>query len=277
MKEASAADLQQVRDFLYARTGLVYGDAKRYFVARRIAQRMGAAGYSDFGAYYERVRVDAAEADALVNAFTINETYFYREKHQLKTLSASLLPILTAAKAPGDKVRIWSIPCSTGEEAYSLAVWLLETWPLVDAYNVEIVGSDIDTQALAAAKDGFFGARALGRMPDELKARYFEPAGPERWRLIQDLRESVHFSRANLVDLASVAAQGRFDAILCRNLLIYFDEQSRNRALDNLYRALAPGGFLLLGHTESLAKVDERFIPTRYKEGVVYRKPVDVA
>ena len=275
MKEASTADLQRVRDFLYARTGLVYGDAKRLFVARRIAQRMGASGYSDFGAYYARVMRDAAEADALVSAFTINETYFYREKHQLKTLSASLLPILTASKAPGERLRIWSMPCSTGEEAYSIALWLLENWPLVDAYNVEIVGSDIDIEALAAAEAGFFGARALGRLPDELKARYFELAGPERWRLIQDLRESVHFTRANVIDLASLTGQGRFEAILCRNLLIYFDERSRTLALDNLYRALAPGGFLLLGHTEALAKVDDRFIPTRFKEGVVYRKPVD--
>ncbi len=276
MKEATAADLQRVRDFLYARTGLVYGEAKQYFVARRIAQRMGAAGYSDFAAYYEWAARDPGEADALVNAFTINETYFYREKHQLKTLSASLLPIVTTPKAPGAKVRIWSMPCSTGEEAYSVAIWLLDNWPLVDAYNVEIIGSDIDTEALAAAQDGYFGVRALARLPDEMKASYFEPAGADRWRLIDDLRESVRFTRANLVDLASVAAQGRFEVILCRNLLIYFDEQSRALALDNLYKALAPGGFLLLGHTEALAAISDRFIPTRFKEGVVYRKPVDV-
>ena len=275
MKEATAADLQRVRDFLYRRTGLVYGEAKRYFVARRIAQRMNAAGYSDFGAYYDRVKLDAGEADALVNAFTINETYFFREKHQLKTLSASLLPIVTTPKAPGAKVRIWSMPCSTGEEAYSIAIWLLENWPLVDAYNIEIIGSDIDTEALAAAVEGIYGARALVRLPEELQERYFELVGPERWRLIRDLRESVRFTRANLVDVGSVAGQGRFDVVLCRNLLIYFDGPSRTVALDNLYGALAPGGFLLLGHTEALGSIGERFIQTRFKEGVVLRRPVD--
>ena len=269
------ADLTRVCEFVYRRTGLVYGDNKRYYVERRVALRMRATGASDFATYYAKLGLDAGEAEALVNAFTVNETYFYREKHQLQTLSGAVLPIVTTNKGPGESIRIWSMPCATGEEPYSIAIWLLENWPLVDAYNVEIVGSDIDTDVLDAARAGEYGARALASLPDDLKARYFEPAGPESWELIQDLRESVRFTAANLVDSASLAAQGPFDIIFCRNLLIYFDAASREVALDNLYRALASGGFVFLGHTESLAKVSERFIVTRFKESIAYRKPVD--
>lgn len=269
------ADLSRVCEFVYRRTGLVYGDNKRYYAERRVTQRMQATGAADFATYYAQLGHDADEAEALVNAFTINETYFYREKHQLQTLSAAMLPIVTTGKTPGASIRIWSMPCSTGEEPYSIAIWLLENWPLVDAYNVEILGSDIDTDVLDAARAGHYGARALARLPKNVKSRYFEALGPDAWELIQDLRESVRFTAANLVDSASLAGLGPFDIVFCRNLLIYFDAASRETAMDNLYRALAPGGFMFLGHTESLGKVGERFILARFKEGVAYRKPVD--
>jgi chemotaxis protein methyltransferase CheR len=273
--QPSDADLSRVCEFVYRRTGLVYGENKRYYAQRRVTQRMEATGASDFATYYARLGFDADEAEALVNAFTINETYFYREKHQLQTLSGAMLPIVTTGKAPGASIRIWSMPCATGEEPYSIAIWLLENWPLVDAYNVEIIGSDIDTEALRAARAGLYGARALDRLPDDVRARYFEPAGSGSWELIQALRESVRFAPANLIDADSLAAHGQFDVIFCRNLLIYYDAASRSVALDNLYRALAPGGFVFLGHTEALAKVSEQFIPARFKEGLAYRKPVD--
>ena len=272
---ATDADLARVCEFLYQRTGLVYGDAKRYYAERRVAQRMAATGAETFESYYARLGLEPAEVEALVNAFTINETYFYREKHQLQALSASLLPIVTAGRTPGDTVRIWSMPCSSGEEPYSIAIWLLENWPLVDAYNIEIVGSDIDTAVVDAAREGLYGERALSRLSADVRARYFEAADSERWELISDLRESVRFTTTNLVDAASVAAQGRFHIVFCRNLLIYFDERSRGMAMENLYNAIAPGGFLLLGPTESLTKVNDRLVATRFKEGVAYRKPVD--
>jgi chemotaxis protein methyltransferase CheR len=269
------AELVRICDFLYRRTGLVYGEAKHYFTERRVSQRLAATGAADFDAYYARLGWDGAEVEALVNAFTINETYFYREKRQLQTLTGSLLPIVTTGKAPGDPIRIWSMPCSTGEEGYSIAIWLLETWPLVDVYNVEIVGSDIDTGALAAARAGVYGPRALSRLPHDVRARYFEPAGNDAWELIADLRESVRFAPVNLVDGVSARGQGLFDIIFCRNLLIYFDDRSRSLAMDNLYEALTPGGYVLLGHIESLAKVSDRFVPCRFNDALAWRRPVD--
>ena len=268
----SAAELEAVSRHVYGATGMRFGPAKGYYVERRMAERMVAAGVAEVGAYLRRLGEDPAEAQALVNSLTVNETYFYREPHQLACLSRSLLPEVVRGRAPGDKVRLWSAPCATGEEAYSLAIWLLDNWRMVDAYNVEIIGSDIDTRALAAARAGVYGARALERLPRTAVEAYFEPAGPSGRRLIQDLRESVRFGTANLVDPASVAAQGRFDVIFCRNVLIYFDEDSRRRALGLLAARLNPGGFLCLGHAETLAAPPAGLQSRRFPDATVLQR-----
>jgi chemotaxis protein methyltransferase CheR len=268
-----AADLERFCDYLYQRTGMVYGEAKRYYIERRVADRMRATGEPRFGDYFQRLRTDAAELEAMINAFTVNETYFYREDHQLRALSRDLLPAVAATKGPGDKIRIWSLPCSTGEEPYSIAIWLLEHWPMVDAYNVEIVGSDIDTTALETARRGRYGERALARLPADVADRYFEPAADGEREIIQDLKESVQFTPANLIEGSSLAGQGRFEVIFCRNVLIYFDDAARARAIDNLFTALRPGGFICLGHTESMARITDRFHARRFKDAVVYQRP----
>ena len=269
----TATELQRLRSFLEARTGLSYGESKRYYVERRVADRMARTASPSVGAYLHLVAHDAAEAGRLINSFTVNETYFFREEHQLQALSRAMLPELAATRGAGDLIRIWSVPCASGEEPYSIAIWLLEHWPLVDAYNIEIVGSDIDTDILRDAAHGAYGQRALARLPPELRRRYFEPAPDDTSRIIADLRQSVQFVPANLVDAASMAAQGRFDVIFCRNVLIYFDAASRVRAADHLWEALAPGGFACLGHTESLSRTPGRFRVRRFADAVVYQRP----
>jgi chemotaxis protein methyltransferase CheR len=269
----SAGDLQRLCDFLYRRTGMSYGESKRYYIERRVAQRIQESGVASFTDYMKLLRASPAEAARLVSSFTVNETYFYREEHQLRCLSGSILPEIVAKRGPGDLVRIWSVPCSSGEEPYSIAIWLLENWAMVDAYNIEIIGSDIDEDALAEALEGDYGERALSRLPKDIQDRYFEPPRDLHRRLIQDIRESVRFSQANLVDAASMAAQGRFDIIFCRNVLIYFDEASRRDAARTLYDALNPGGFLLLGHTESMTRISDRFTVRRFPDAIVYQRP----
>lgn len=269
----SAEDLRRLCDFLYQRTGLSYGEAKRYYIERRLAQGLERSGTTSFEAYFARLMASPAEAERLVNSITVNETYFYREEHQLRCLGRSLLPEIVSRRGPGDLVRLWSMPCATGEEPYSIAIWLLENWALVDAYNIEIIGSDLDTAALAAAKEGQYGERALARLPADVVARYFEaPQGRQR-TIIPDLRESVRFTGANLVDAASMAAQGRFDVVFCRNALIYFDDESRQVASRNLFGALNPGGFLCLGHSESMARIPGRFALRRFEDAIVYQRP----
>ena len=115
------------------------------------------------------------EIEHLVNAFTVNETYFNREDHQLRCMTSDLLGNVIRGRQPGESIRIWSIPCSTGEEPYSIAIWLMENWKEVDRYNIEIVGSDIDTRALKAAAEGIYGDRALMRLSRDVIDRYFKP------------------------------------------------------------------------------------------------------
>jgi chemotaxis protein methyltransferase CheR len=269
----TAEEIRRLGVFLHHSTGMIFGEAKRYYIERRIADRMAATGIRTFNAYFAHIEADRREVEQLINIFTVNETYFYREEHQLRCLSRSLLPAIIEGRKPGDLVRIWSVPCSTGEEPYSIAIWLLENWPLVDAYHIEIIGSDIDTQVLLDAQAGDYGERALSRLPPDVVERYFDPSHDGQRSLIQDLRESVKFTSANLVDPASVAAQGQFDIIFCRNVLIYFDDSSRLLAADNLYESLHPGGYICLGHTESMTRISKRFDLRRFEDAIVYQRP----
>jgi chemotaxis protein methyltransferase CheR len=273
MPALSDDDLRRFCEFLYQRTGISYSETKRFYIERRLIDRMGRVGTRSFAAYMNLIRAAGPEAEQVINSFTINETYFYREEHQLRCLSNSLLPEVVVKRQPGDLVRIWCVPCSTGEEPYSVAIWLLENWRLVDAYNIEIVGSDIDTRALAAALEGDYGERALSRLPAEVIEQYFEPMQLGERQLIKDLRESVKFTQVNLLDAGNMAAQGRFDVILCRNVLIYFDDASRLAASVNLYDALSPGGFICLGHSESMTRISNRFKVRRFEDAIVYQRP----
>jgi chemotaxis protein methyltransferase CheR len=269
----SADEMRQIASLLYRWTGMTFGENKRYYIERRVAERRSRSGAADVRAYVALLAGNAEERQALINAFTINETYFFREEHQLAALSTTILPELARDRRPGDLIRIWSMPCSTGEEAYSIAIWLLEHWPQVDSYHIEIVGSDVDTAALEQAVAGRYAERALARLPADLIERYFEPEHHYRRKIIDDLRESVRFTTANLVDAPSMMEQGRFDVILCRNLLIYFDDEARRLASAHLFESLAPGGFLCLGHSESMARISDRFTMVRLPDAIVYRRP----
>jgi chemotaxis protein methyltransferase CheR len=268
-------EFRRLGEFLYRQTGMIFTENKRYYVQRRVDDRMAATRATSFASYFAWLRADVGgEIEQFINAFTVNETYFFREEHQLQCLTSDLLRERTRLKRPGEPLRIWSVPCSTGEEPYSIAIWLLENWPDVDAYNIDIVASDIDTRALEEARAGVFGKRALMRLPADLIARYFEPLEGGRWRILQDLRESVGFSPVNLLEMAETRAHGRFDVIFCRNVLIYFDDAARRVAAENLYEALAPGGFICLGHTESMSRISPLFEVCRYADAIVYQRPL---
>lgn len=273
-RAATAEEYSRLCDFLYRRTGMAFTVARRYYVDRRLADRMAATGAGSFADYFARLRADRdGEVELFINTLTVNETYFYREDNQLRCLSRDLLERRTEGRQPGHALRIWSIPCATGEEPYSIAIWLLENWAKVDDYDIEIVGSDIDTQVVQAAIEGIYGTRALMRLDPGLVRRYFERLDGDRFRLIADLRGSVRFTTVNIVDAGLVRAHGRFDVIFCRNLLIYFDDASRRIAAENLYESLLPGGYVCLGHSESMSRISPLFEICRYDDAIVYRRP----
>jgi chemotaxis protein methyltransferase CheR len=268
-------EFRRLCEFLYRRTGMVFTESKRYYVERRVFERMTATDSGSFASYFARLRTNSGgEIEQFVNAFTVNETYFYREDHQLKCLTADILPDRVRTKKRGDAIRIWSAPCASGEEPYSLAMWLLENWPLVDEYEIEIIGSDIDTQVLKFARDGIFSQRALMRLPAHLIDKYFTALHGDRWQILSDLRESVQFSVVNIVEPAETRPQGQFDVIFCRNVLIYFDDASRRTAAENLFENLLPGGYICLGHTESMSRISPLFEVRRFADAIVYQRPV---
>lgn len=272
---ATEDEFRRFCEFLYRHTGIVFTETKRYYVERRILDRMAATGSGSFAAYFSHLRAGTGhEIEHFINALTVNETYFNREDHQLQCLTTDLLRIRLAARPPTAPIRIWSLPCSTGEEPYSIAMWLLDNWPEVDRHEIEIIGSDIDTQVLDKAVAGVYGRRALMRLKPETVAKYFVQEDEERWRIIGDLRDSVRFSRANLVDPGGTRQHGGFDVIFCRNVLIYFDDAARRIAAENLYENLMPGGFLCLGHTESMSRISPLFDVCRYSDAIVYQRPV---
>ncbi len=253
---------------------MVFTEAKRYYVERRVVERMVATGSASFAGYFAWLRTDVQhEIELFINAFTVNETYFYREDHQLKCLTTDLLAECVRAKKKDGRIRIWCAPCSTGEEPYSVAIWLLEKWPLVDQYEIEILGSDIDTAALQACEQGIFGKRALMRLSADVIDRYFEPVDDEHWKILDELRQSVQFSRVNIVEPAETRPHGQFDVIFCRNVLIYFDDASRRVAAENLFENLLPGGFICLGHTESMSRISPLFDVRRFADAIVYQRP----
>jgi chemotaxis protein methyltransferase CheR len=267
-------EIRRLCDFLYRRTGMSFADNKRYYIDRRLSERIAATRSSSFQSYFAFLRSDAEhEIEHLVNAFTVNETYFYREEHQLRCMTSNLLDNIVRGKKSGDSIRIWSIPCSTGEEPYSIAVWLMENWSQVDSYNIEIVGSDIDTRALQAATEGLYGDRALMRLPADVITRYFQPLTENSYRIDPGLRDSVQFTRANLIDPQEMRRYRGFDIVFCRNVLIYFDDSSRRIAAENLYDCLQPGGYICLGHSETMSRISPLFRVCRFADAIVYQKP----
>lgn len=270
----SDAEYGQIRDYFYKHSGIYFDDSKRYFVDKRVLNRVRSTGYSDFRSYFNYLRFDPAQQELqyLVNLMTVNETYFFREEYQLKAMVHGALQDIIRNKQPGDTIRIWSLPCSTGEEAFSIALYLLEYWPDLSRYEVEIIGSDIDTRVLQKAQRGVFSARSVKNMPRHVTQKYFHKTQDDNYELRRDIRECVGFASVNLHEDASMAKFAKFDLVFCRNLLIYFDDVSRRQAAERLFDALKPGGILFLGHSETMSRVSSLFKVRRYNNTTAYKK-----
>ena len=270
----TAENFRKFRDYFYARTGIHFDDNKRYFVDKRLVERINATGSRDFADYFSMLLFNqSTELQLLVNLMTTNETYFFREEYQLKCLVNSLLPEVARRKKQGSSIRNWSIPSSSGEEPYSVALYLLEHWPDVDAFDIELFASDIDTHVMALAERGIYQKRALQYVSQGMLDKYFVRLANGDYQIIENIRGSVTFTRVNITEPAETAGYRDFDIVFCRNLLIYFDELSRREAAETLYDALAPEGFICLGHSESMSRITTLFHPRKFPDGIVYQKP----
>ncbi len=273
--EINEDEYRAFRELFYRRTGIWFEDSKRYFVDKRLADRIQATRSESFRQYYLSLRFseDGPEWPALVNAMTVNETYFFREANQFDCLVNSMLNEVSAGKPDGGRIRIWSIPSSSGEEAYSIAIYLLERWPLLHRYEVEILASDIDTQILELARRGVCSERSVQHLPETYLRKYFHRLSNGDYQICEDLLQSVEFSQVNLMDPAGTRRFRNMDVIFCRNLLIYFDDASRRTAAEVFYDAMATGGFICLGHSESMSRISSLFTVRRFPDAIVYQKP----
>jgi chemotaxis protein methyltransferase CheR len=271
----SSEDFQKFREFFYRKTGILFEDSKRYFVDKRLIERIEATGYANFRSYFTfmRFQVSGEEIQTLTNLMTVNETYFFREEYQFKCLVDSLLPEVVKTKAPGSTIRIWSIPSSSGEEPYSIALYLTEYWPDIERWDVELISSDIDTSILKKARQGLYSARSVQHLPSKLLQRHFKRLPGDEYQISDDFRQAVEFTRVNLNEPADTRPYRGFDVIFCRNLLIYFDDLSRRQAAEVFFDALNPGGFICLGHSESMSRITSVFKVRKFPDAIVYQKP----
>jgi len=275
----SDLDFEKFREYFYKRTGIQFTAAKRYFVDRRIDACIQSSGHRNFGGWFAALRLgDRTDLlQDLINQLTVNETYFLREDYQFDSLLSEVLPRVLAGRGrpgrPAGPVKILSLPCSTGEEPYSIALRLLEEWDQIDHVDVEIHGADIDSAVLDRARLAVYGNRSLQRVPKPWLAKYFTRIDEDRYQLDGGIRDAVTLAQVNVCDTPAMRAVQDFDVIFCRNVLIYFDELSSRRAAENLYGALRAGGFLFLGHSESMSRISPIFTPVRLPEGLVYQRP----
>ncbi len=269
-------DFHKFREFFYRKTGILFEDNKRYFVDKRLIERMEATGNENFRSYFTMLRFQTSneELQALTNAMTVNETYFFRESYQFDCLVNSMLDEVVDRKKAGDPVRIWSLPCSTGEEPYSIVLYLLEHWAKLDRFDVEIFASDIDTEVLKSAARGIFTPRSVQHVPPALLKKYFTKLASGNYKIDPDLAASIDFSRVNLLDPLDTRQFREIDVVFCRNLLIYFDDTSRRSAAEIFYNAMSPGGFICLGHSESMSRISDLFKVRKFKDAIVYQKPL---
>lgn len=269
-------DFNKFREYFYRKTGIYFESSKRYFVDKRLVERIEASKCDTFRSYFAMMRFQASgdELQLLTNLMTVNETYFLREEYQFQCMVDSILPSIVKRKTNSSPIRIWSIPSSSGEEPYSIAMYLLERWLGINTWDVEIISSDIDTRMIQKARKGLFSARSIQLVPALWLRKYFKKIGDE-YQISDTLREAVEFTRVNLSEIEDTRAYRNFDIIFCRNLLIYFDDVSRKTASETFYDALNPGGYICLGHSESMSRISSLFKVRKFSEAIVYQKPLE--
>ena len=243
-----------LRDVIHDRLGLFYDHAQFDQIADRLAPLVIAQGFSSFLDYYYFLKYSAGSDDWLkvTDALVVQETYFWREIDQLRALVDVVVPALAAASGSGEPLRIWSIPCASGEEPLTMAMLLAEAgW--FDRAPIEILGSDASPQAIARARAGHYGQRSFRNLPPALRERYFVPR-EGGWRVVPALHERVSFSVVNLIDEAEVARHAIAPIVICRNVFIYFSERSIRRVLEVFERTMPSPGYLCTGASESLLR-----------------------
>lgn len=244
------------QEMIYREAGIWLSEAKQSLLTGRLSKRLRALGLQRFSDYYDRVMIDEEERWTMLDLITTNETRFFREPVHFQFLEQCVLPVWKAAANDGKRsrtIRVWSAGCSTGQEPYSLAMMMVDHFPPSRNWSIEILATDLSRRALAVAEEGIWKAEKGREIPRHyLRAYTLKGVGANEGKIkaAPSIRV-IRFMRLNLND-AAAPGFGQFDLVFCRNVLIYFDVESRKRVIQRLIRHLAPDGFVFLGHAETL-------------------------
>jgi chemotaxis protein methyltransferase CheR len=269
---AGDSEWKLVADLLEQRFGFACDDTRRPVLESRLRGRAAELRMQSLVEYYHFLKFHpeaAAELGTLRRTLTNNETYFFREKHQLDLLVRHVVPGL--ATPPDEPLRVLSAGCSSGEEVYSIVIWLQQAGLELGRRTWQVDGCDLNPARIAQAREGVYDPGALRACDAAARERHFEPDGA-RFRLRSRHRTGTRFFEANLAEAGGAWMLGRYDAIFCRNVLIYFSPRAFDAAIGLFARCLAPGGWLLLGHSESLIDRRADFAPVVLDGSVVYRR-----
>lgn len=265
---------RQLRDFIYEKTGIYVPDNKKYFLENRLSKvikEKNFRSYEDY-LYYLRYSANRNDIARLFDAVTTNETFFFREPQQFEVFSNNLISqILKENGQMGRKdIKIWSAACSTGEEPYTIAMILLEKSELVSVRK-EIYASDISESVLMSAKRAMYGGYSVRNIPPQYMAKYFKDSGGI-YVLSEQVKSLVKFMNINLIEEKEVKQLKGLDVVFCRNVLIYFDDKAKKKAVSLIYDVLRPKGYLFVGTSESLHNVTRAFRPLAINKVIVYQK-----
>jgi chemotaxis protein methyltransferase CheR len=246
-------------DLIHERLGLSYDTSQFAQVGDRLAPLVVERGLGSFMDYYYLLKYsdDADEWRKVMDALAVPETYFWREVDQVMAMVDCVMPSL-AARAHGRPIRIWSVPCSSGEEPLTIAM-LLDDRGWFARADIEIVASDASTAAIAKARSGVYSGRAFRTLPPAMHDRYFQPAGASRWTVSPDLHRRVRYDIVNLMDVASVAAHAAVPVIFCRNVFIYFSDRTIDQVVKTFAHSMPTPAFLCVGASESLLRFSTPF------------------
>lgn len=266
----------QLRDLIYEKSGIYFADVKKYLLENRLARRLEEKNFKTFEEYYYFLKYDPKrhhEFSSLFDSITTNETSFFRNPPQLEAFEKGVIPAVVEShrKSSNNKIRVWSAACSTGEEPYTIAIILLENKSLVSGMSVEIVASDISEIVLTSARKGVYGSNSVRNTSKQYLDKYFI-ANSDSYTIKPEVKNMVKFSNINLYDQSKMKMMKGFDVIFCRNVLIYFDEKAKRQVISNLYDSLNIGGYLIIGHSESLHSISRAFKLININKMPVYKK-----
>ncbi|HOS96365.1 MAG TPA: protein-glutamate O-methyltransferase CheR [Deltaproteobacteria bacterium] len=266
-----------LRDFIYEQSGIYFADNKKSQLEARLGLRLRANNLADYEKYYYLLKYDpnsSRELRALFDSVTTNETSFFRSPPQIQAFHEKVVPeIISRKEKQGERqIRLWSAGCSTGEEPYTMGIVLKQILKdSVANWDVKIIASDISEKALRSAKNAVYSDYALRSVPPEIKQAFFVPDG-NSYRIVDDVRTLVDLQYLNLNDARRVQIMKGFDIIFCRNVLIYFDDEAKKRFVAQLYDCLNHGGYLFIGHSESLHNISRAFKLVHFPGALGYKK-----